>query len=238
MPFRLFQCQVLDQGVKQAMDIFHDQMTSLIRYLRSKEPKVILDDILHDHIKQLDATVQIIRKDYVQVNAIELIPFLVTWDFYQPFKSWAKDLLELIWNNLAFLFDLSISLRIIHLDMQKFSNLLQNTPRSVKGLSGSKYSWSHSTKLGLMWLHKLESFWCKLTQPWTKRKLSQSFLENSTLQLNFPNMDQEFLGIVEPLKFYCNTIYSAQILVGMDHKTLLWKYLTYKPMHPLSRVQL
>ena len=61
MPYGFFECQVLPQGVKLAMDIFKGQMTSLFSHLRSNSSKIYLDDVLYtsgnsfdDHIKYLN----------------------------------------------------------------------------------------------------------------------------------------------------------------------------------------
>ena len=61
MQFGLFECQVLPQGIKPAINIFQGQMTSLFSHLMQHVPKIYLDDTLHicgqrfgDHLKHLE----------------------------------------------------------------------------------------------------------------------------------------------------------------------------------------
>ena len=47
MPFELFKCLVLPQGISPVMDIYQGCMSSLFTNMHTNDPKIYLDDILH-----------------------------------------------------------------------------------------------------------------------------------------------------------------------------------------------
>ena len=57
MPFLIFECQVLHQGVNPATDIFQDHMTLLFSHSRSNAPNIYSVDVLQTTDNSFDGNI-------------------------------------------------------------------------------------------------------------------------------------------------------------------------------------
>ena len=152
MLFVLFECQVLPQGVKSATDIFQGCTTSLFSHLKSKAPKIYLDNVPHtsgnsfgDHLKHLETILENLKNAGMQVNAKKCtwcatLSFWVIHDGYQLPKSQVKA--TIVISPLTNVKQVCIFIRCINFiknHIPKWTEILEPITNLTK--KGEKFGW-------------------------------------------------------------------------------------------------